>query len=153
MEKTEEQKMKIVLDEGAVMPTRAHQFDAGLDLYAPEMVVVPASYSQFGNVTVGAVTIDTGVHVQIPQGCVGMLKSKSGLNCHYGITGEGVIDSGYTGSIHVKLYNHTGKAFQILRGEKSSQLVILPCVLPDLEVVDHLDDTERGTGGFGSTGR
>ena len=49
MEKTEEQKMKIVLDEGAVMPTRAHQFDAGLDLYAPEMVVVPASYSQFGN--------------------------------------------------------------------------------------------------------
>ena len=53
----------------------------------------------------------------------------------------------------MKLYNHTGKAFQILRGEKISQLVILPCVLPDLEVVDHLEDTERGTGGFGSTGR
>ena len=96
---------------------------------------------------------DTGVHIQLPKNTVGFLKSKSGLNVKYGITSEGVIDVGYTGSIMVKLYNHSDKPYRVRKGDKISQLVILPCLLPELEVVDSLEDTERGTGGFGSTGR
>lgn len=127
------------------MPTRAHEFDAGLDLYSArnEVYIYPGESELF----------DTGVHVQLPQNTVGFLKSKSGLNVKHGITGEGVIDAGYTGSIMVKLYNHSYKIYRVSKGDKISQLVILPCLLPELEVVDSLEDTERGTGGFGSTGR
>ena len=88
--------MKIVLDEGAILPTRAHQDDAGLDLYARDGQVVCAKESA---------KFDTGVHIEIPPSMVGFLKSKSGLNVKHGITSEGVIDEGYTGSIVVKLYN------------------------------------------------
>lgn len=140
----EESGMKIKLEPWAIMPTRAHQFDAGLDIYAPEDQIVPAKE---------AAIFDTGVHVQLEPGTVGMLKSKSGLNVNHGILSEGVIDSGYTGSIVVKLYNLSGYDYHVKRGDKISQLVILPCILPDLEQVDELDESERGTGGFGSTGR
>ena len=136
--------MKIVLDPWASMPTRAHEFDAGLDLYsADDVYIYPISSELF----------DTGVHIQLPKNTVGFLKSKSGLNVKYGITSEGVIDVGYTGSIMVKRNNHSDKPYRVRKGDKISQLVILPCLLPELEVVDSLEDTERGTGGFGSTGR
>ena len=82
-----------------------------------------------------------------------MLKSKSGLNCKHGLVSEGVIDAGYTGSIVVKLYNHGASTYTVKAGEKISQLVILPIITPEPEVVDSLADTERGTGGFGSTGK
>lgn len=136
--------MKIMLDKGVKMPTRAHKTDAGLDLYAPEGVFVPAN---------GSAVIDTGVHIQLPPNTVGFLKSKSGLNVNHGLTGEGVIDVGYTGSIKVKLYNHKGSAYMINKGDKISQLVILPILTPELEVVDKLEATERGNNGFGSTGK
>ena len=127
------------------MPTRAHEFDAGLDLYsAYEDVYISPRESEL---------FDTGVHIQLPKNTVGFLKSKSGLNVKCGITSEGVIDAGYTGSIMVKLYNHSDTPYRVRKGDKISQLVILPCLLPELEVVDSLEDTERGTGGFGSTGR
>lgn len=127
------------------MPTRAHEFDAGLDLYsAYDGVYIHPGESEL---------FDTGVHIQLPQNTVGFLKSKSGLNVKSGITSEGVIDVGYTGSIMVKLYNHSDKPYRVRKGDKISQLVILPCLLPELEVVDSYEDTERGTGGFGSTGR
>ena len=136
--------MKIMLDEGAYMPTRAHSMDAGLDLYSPvDVMIMPQA----------SAVIDTGVLVELPPGSVGFLKSKSGLNVRHGILGEGVIDAGYTGSIRVKLYNHSGEEYYIQRGDKITQLVILPVILPDLEQVDRLEDTERGCGGFGSTGR
>ena len=136
--------MKIMLDDGAHMPTRAHSTDAGLDLYSPvDVIIMPQA----------SAVIDTGVHVELPPGSVGFLKSKSGLNVKYGILGEGVIDAGYTGSIRVKLYNHSEEGYYIRRGDKITQLVILPVILPDLEQVDRLEDTERGCGGFGSTGR
>lgn len=136
--------MKIMLDDGAYMPTRAHRTDAGLDLYSPvDVMIMPHA----------SAVIDTGVHVELPPGSVGFLKSKSGLNVRHGILGEGVIDAGYTGSIRVKLYNHGGEEYYIQRGDKITQLVILPVILPDLEQVEKLDDTERGCGGFGSTGR
>lgn len=136
--------MKIKLDPGAKMPTRAHETDAGLDLYSPVDALIYNGDS---------VTIDTGVHVEIPAGYVGMIKSKSGLNVRYNLTSEGVIDCGYTGSIVVKLYNHGRCAVSIEKGQKISQLVILPILLPELELVEDLEDTERGNGGFGSTGK
>ena len=126
------------------MPTRAHEADAGLDLYSRHTEIVCAKESAI---------FDTGVHIELPINTVGMLKSKSGLNVKHGITSEGVIDVGYTGSICVKLYNNSGYDYIVKRGDKISQLVILPILTPDLEEVDHLEDTERGDNGFGSTGR
>ena len=136
--------MKIMLDEGAVMPTRAHTYDAGLDLYSMEDGYIRCN---------GSHTFDTGVHVKIPQGCVGFVKSKSGLMVNHNITTDGTIDSGYTGSIKVKLFNHGGCEYKVKAGDKIAQLVILPCVLPSLEEVKSLEETARGKGGFGSTGR
>lgn len=153
--------MRVVLDKLAWKPTRAHPFDGGLDLYTPVDVIIPGctivgwvkSFILGGNAEVGCATIDTGVHIQIPEGYVGLIKSKSGLNVNYGLTGEGVIDAHYTGSIRVKLYNHTRHPYAFRSGEKIAQLVIVPCLLQEVEVVDSLEDTDRGDNGFGSTGR
>ena len=136
--------MKVMLDNGAYAPERAHKADAGLDLKSPTYIKVKAGE---------AVVIDTGVHVQIPEGYVGMLKSKSGLNVKYSLQGEGVIDSGYTGSIVAKIYHHGKKDILIEEGDKIIQLVILPIITPDIEIVDSLEETERGDNGFGSTGK
>lgn len=136
--------MKIKLDKWAYMPERAHKTDAGLDIRTPLDVTVPAR---------GAAVIDTGVHVEIPDGAVGFLKSKSGLNVNHGITSEGVIDTAYTGSIVAKLYNNSDEPYHFSRGDKITQLVILPILKPTLELVDELKATERGDNGFGSTGR
>lgn len=137
--------MKIMLDKGAHMPSRAHDTDAGLDLRTPIKVTVPAH---------GSAVIDTGVHVQLPPNTVGMLKSKSGLNVKHGITSEGVIDAGYTGAIKVKIYSHGDDDYAFEAGDKITQLVILPLAyVGELEQVSELDDSERGDGGFGSTGR
>ena len=143
----EDRTMNVMLDEGAFLPTRAHDADAGLDLYTPEDFML-LSFGEIDNYTV-----DTGVHVEIPAGYVGMIKSKSGLNVNRGIVTEGVIDAGYTGSIKVKLYN-LGKDIQnFQRGDKIAQLVILPIVTPAPVVVNKFAQTERGDNGFGSTGR
>lgn len=136
--------MKVLLDEGAFAPNRAHETDAGADLMSPIDIMVKAHDSA---------VIDTGVHVELPDGYVGMLKSKSGLNVKNGLVSEGVIDVGYTGSIRVKLYNHSDSDYNIHRGDKITQIVILPCIFPSVELVDKLEDTERGDSGFGSTGR
>ena len=136
--------MKVKLDPGAYMPKRAHPADAGLDLRSPVNEFVPSF---------GSAIIDTGVHVEIPEGYVGMLKSKSGLNVKHGLTSEGVIDSGYTGSIVVKLYNHSAKEYLVQKGDKISQLVIMPIFTPQLEIVSRLGETDRGDNGFGSTGK
>ena len=136
--------MKIKLEERAYMPERAHATDAGADLRTPYDVTVPAK---------GSAVIDTGVHIELPSNTVGMLKSKSGLNVKHGITSEGVIDVGYTGSIAVKLYNHSDKPYELKAGDKISQLVIMPILIPTFELVDDLADTERGNNGFGSSGR
>ena len=136
--------MNIVLDEGAFMPERAHNTDAGLDLKSPISFVVPAK---------GSYTVDTGVHVELPMHTAGFLKSKSGLNVNENTLCEGVVDVGYNGSIRAKLYNHGTEDVVIEKGQKITQLVILPIVTPTLRLVDKLSDTERGAGGFGSTGK
>lgn len=136
--------MKIKLDNGAKMPTRAYPTDAGLDIYARETQIVPAKESAI---------FDTGVHIELPDNCVGMLKSKSGLNVKHGITSEGVIDVGYSGSICVKLYNNSGYDYKVNEGDKISQLVILPILTPELELVEELEEHGRGNNGFGSSGK
>lgn len=137
--------MKVVLDEGAYMPTRAHPTDAGLDLRAKERVKIwPGSYAN----------IDTGVHIELPHGYYGKIESKSGLNTKHGIVAcGGVIDEGYTGSLIVTLYNLGDKAYIFEPGDKVVQLVIQQYLAPELELVDELSETDRGSGGFGSTGR
>ena len=145
-------KMRVKLDRGAKLPLRAHITDAGLDLCSRVEKIVPAR---------GSATFDTGVHIELPivnisgrrYATVGMLKSKSGLNVKHGITSEGVIDVGYTGSIVVKLYNHSDTDYKVLEGDKISQLVILPIITPQLELTDSFEVTERGDNGFGSSGR
>ena len=136
--------MKIVLDKGAKMPTRAHETDAGLDLYARETQIIPAKESAI---------FDTGVHIELPPNTVGFLKSKSGLNVAHDLVGEGVIDEGYTGSIKVKLYNLGGYDYKVNAGDKIIQLVILPINKPGLELVDELGESDRGNNGFGSSGK
>ena len=136
--------MNIILDNGAFMPEFAHKTDAGADLRSPVEAVVPAH---------GSVVIDTGVHVEIPEGYTIFLKSKSGLNVKHNLIGEGVVDALYTGSIKAKLYNLGDIDYQILRGDKIIQMVILPCAYCEFTRVDKFAETERGDGGFGSTGR
>ena len=135
----------VFLDQGAVMPRRAHAEDAGFDLFASRPDVVPAH---------GSVIIDTGVHVAIPEGYAGLVISKSGLMFGHDLVSDGLIDAGYTGSIHVKLFNLGETSYIVEKGDKVSQLVFVPIASPDLiRSTVPLDDTERGNGGFGSTGR
>ena len=135
-------KMKVVIDPGANIPTRAHRTDAGIDLYATKGGwIFPFSRKAF----------DTGFHVAIPEAYVGLLTSKSGLMLK-GITSRGTIDCGYTGSIKAVLFNHGWRFVRIKKGQKITQLVILPIITPELDIVDRLEDTKRGGGGFGSTG-
>lgn len=136
--------MKIKLDDGAFMPTRAYAYDGGLDLYAMKDQVVPAR---------GSAIFDTGVHIQLPPFTAGLIVSKSGLNFKHDIQNDGLIDIPYRGSINIKLYNHGDTDYLVHRGDKISQLVIVDIRIPHLKVVDELDETERGNNGFGSTGR
>ena len=150
--------MKVVLEKDAFMPTKAHEDDAGFDLYTPVPIrMSPNEVSKigYGSQPFGlqSVTIDTGVHIAIPKGYVGMIKSKSGLNVKRGLIAEGVIDSGYTGSIVVKMYNLSQYETHFKRGDKIAQLVVMPICTEKLEQAYELDDTDRGSGGFGSTGR
>lgn len=82
-----------------------------------------------------------------------MVKSKSGLMCKHGIVTDGTVDAGYTGSIRVCLYNRDGTSMSFKRGDKIAQLVIMPIITPDFEQVDEIEGSDRGAGGFGSTGR
>lgn len=137
-------KIRFTLDEGAYAPEKAHMQDAGFDLRVRERYVLEAH---------GSIRVDTGVHISIPTGYVGFLKSKSGLNVKHGLRGEGVIDAGYTGPIVVKMYNDTDTEHVFERGDKLIQLVILPIPMIELEEADSLEDTDRGADGFGSSGR
>lgn len=137
--------MKIVLEDGAYLPEKAHPTDAGYDLRTPKDCWIPVEHHT---------SIDTGVHIQIPEGFVGFIKTKSGLMTKDGIMTEGVIDSGYTGSIVVCVRNLGLHEKFFAAGDKIAQLVILPIGVPDsLEVVDNLEDTARGPKGFGSSGK
>lgn len=142
--------MNVLLDEGAFLPERAHDTDAGYDLRTPYDIVLPPWTAMHG---AGKCVIDTGVHIEIPEGYAGLLVSKSGLNTKHDITGTGLIDSGYRGSICVKLYNHGNEEYRFSRGDKVIQIILIPVMTPELTEAEELSDTDRGMDGFGSTGR
>jgi dUTP pyrophosphatase len=134
-----------MLEDGAYLPEKAHETDAGYDLRTPIPVRIPAG---------GSATIDTGVHIAIPEGFFGKLESKSGLNVKHNIVSlGGVIDAGYTGSVVIKLYNLGKQDYIFQTGEKIVQMIIQPCANFNIEQVKTLGDTERGDKGFGSSGR
>lgn len=136
--------VEVKLEPGAKLPTKAHAWDAGFDLYTPRSIYLAPGT---------AAAIDTGVHMCIPHGFVGMIKSKSGLNVKHGVSCEGVIDAGYTGTIVAKLYNNGSDPVSFTGGDKVTQIVILPIPEVELMEVRSFEETERGDNGFGSSGR
>jgi len=135
------------LDERARVPTRAHDGDAGLDLYALEdAVLAPGERA----------SVPTGIAVEIPPGQAGLVLPRSGLAARHGISvvnAPGLIDSGYRGEVRVLLLNTDGEqSFELSSGDRIAQLVLVRVELPTLVEVDSLTDSDRGVGGFGSSG-
>lgn len=136
------------LEDEAVLPTRAHKGDAGLDLYSSEAACLgPGQRSSIG----------TGVAVEIPEGHAGQVLPRSGLAREHGIAlvnSPGLIDSGYRGELRVLLLNtDPNESFKIEVGDRIAQLVIAPIALAEPVEVDTLTESARGNGGFGSSGR
>jgi dUTP pyrophosphatase len=136
------------LSEAARTPTRAHDGDAGFDLYAAE----PARLEPGQRASVG-----TGIAVAVPEGHAGLVLPRSGLAARHGITvvnAPGLVDAGYRGEVRVLLLNtDTAEPFEVAAGDRVAQLLITPFAAPELVELDELDDTVRGAGGFGSSGR
>lgn len=140
-----------LLHEDAKLPVRAHDSDAGLDLFSIEDAVVKAR---------GRLLVKTGIsiqlpfgHIELPFGYYGQVASKSGLSVKHGIeVGAGVIDEGYTGEVMVMLYNHSDDDFVINKGDKIAQLLVKPVSYCDVQQVNYVSDSDRGNNGFGSTG-
>lgn len=128
----------------AILPTRAHPDDAGLDLYSlEEQALEPGE----------GLVARTGIALAVPAGHVGLVADRSSLAKRGLKTAGGIIDAGYRGEIGVVLWNISGKPQLIARGERIAQLLIIPVATPAVRETADLGDTARGTGGFGSTGR
>ena len=137
------------LKSGATVPTMGSKFAAGADLYSAEDadVVIGLGETKF---------IGTGLAMEIPEGYVGLVYARSGLACKRGLAPAnkvGVVDSDYRGEIKVALHNHGKEAQTVEKGERIAQMVIAPYLSVNYEEADELSETERGEGGFGSTGR
>ena len=136
------------LNENAVTPTFGTEFSAGADLYsAEEEIVIAPGETKF---------IGTGIATEIPVGTVGLVYARSGLACKKGLAPAnkvGVIDSDYRGEIKVALHNHGNTPQTVLKGERVAQMVITPYYAVTYAEVETLNETVRGEGGFGSTGR
>lgn len=138
-----------LLREGAQLPTYGSAEAAGADLYAclPEPVTVHPGETVF---------VPTGFAMEVPKGCAGLIYARSGLACKRGLAPAnkvGVIDSDYRGEVIVALHNHSANPQTVAQGERIAQLVITPVFTPGFRQVETLDDTLRGQGGFGSTGK
>ena len=135
--------MNITLAPGATCPTRGTPFSGGLDLYSLQDVLI-TRHQQI---------VPTGVSMNIPEGHVGQIWSRSSMAAKNGVFREaGIIDSDYTGLIGVVMYSNEGE-YQIRKGDKIAQILIIPCLMVNPVVVDRLSSTVRGQGGFGSTGK
>lgn len=137
------------LNENAVIPTYGTEYAAGADLYAcmEETVTINPGETHF---------VKTGIAMEIPVGYAGLIYARSGLACKKGLAPAnkvGVIDSDYRGEIMVALHNHSNVSVNVEPGERIAQLVITPYITAAFNQVEELDDTQRGEGGFGSTGR
>ena len=137
------------LNENAIVPKYGTRFSAGADLYSCEGKAVTVEPHQ-------TVFIHTGIAIEIPDGLVGLVYARSGLASKRSLAAAnkvGVIDCNYRGEIIVSLHNHSDEPQTIEDKERAAQLVLTPCFVADFEEVDALSDTERGQGGFGSTGK
>lgn len=136
------------LTETAAAPTRAHDDDAGYDLRASEAATLPPG---------GRASVGTGIAVAIPEGHAGLVLPRSGLAARHGISlvnAPGLIDAGYRGELRVLLLNtDRAESFEVAPGDRIAQLVLVQHAAPELVEVASLDETARGVGGFGSTGR
>lgn len=134
------------LQADAFLPAYAHPGDAGMDLRSVESLVVPAGERRL---------VRTGLAMALPMGYEAQVRPRSGLALKHGITvlnSPGTIDAGYRGEVGVILLNTGKEDFQIGVGDKIAQLVIAPVTIAEICEVGELDDSERGAGGFGSTG-
>jgi dUTP pyrophosphatase len=140
-----ELKVKL-LNENGQAPAYAHPGDAGMDLRSSEAVVLePGGYRM----------VRTGISIALPAGTEGQVRPRSGLAAKHGISvvnAPGTIDEGYRGEVGVILINHGSEPFAIEIGDRIAQLLVKPVLRVSVSVVEALDDTARGAGGFGSTG-
>ncbi len=137
------------LNEKAILPIYSSKSAAGADLCAllDEPIAIAPGETVF---------VKTGLALEIPEGYVGLIYARSGLACKRGVAPAnkvGVIDSDYRGEIMVALFNHGENAQNIEPGERIAQIVITPYLTADFIQVEEITDTERASGGFGSTGR
>lgn len=135
------------LHANAELPTRAHENDAGLDLASN----IDATVGVRSRVTIG-----TGIALALPAGTAGLIYPRSGLASRYGLSlsnSVGVIDSDYRGEVMLTVINHGTRPFTISKGMRVAQMIVTPYCVPELVEVDHLDATERGTAGLGSSGK
>ena len=137
------------LRSGAKLPTYGTAEAAGADLYAcvPETVTIAPGETAF---------IPTGIALEVPTGCAGLIYARSGLACKQGLAPAnkvGVVDSDYRGEITVALYNHSSEVRTVASGDRVAQFIITPVLTPQYGWAEELSDTERAEGGFGSTGK
>jgi dUTP pyrophosphatase len=134
------------IDEKAILPRYAHDGDAGLDLFSVERKTIPPGES---------VIIRTGIVIQLPPHTEAQVRPRSGLALKHKITvlnTPGTIDYGYRGEVKVILFNHSKTEFVVEQGKKIAQMVIKPVLTVEVTQVEELSETQRGEGGFGSTG-
>jgi dUTP pyrophosphatase len=135
------------LDRELPIPSTAHIGDAAVDLHSRvDISLAPGERA----------SVATGIAVSIPEGYAGLILPRSGHASRHGVgvvNGPGLIDSGYRGEISVLLINHGASTVEFGRGERIAQLAVVPVPHVRWTEVDHLDETDRGVGGFGSTGR
>ncbi len=137
------------IQEAAILPTYGSEYAAGADLYAceAETVTIEAGQTRL---------IHTGLAMEIPEGMVGLIYARSGLASKRGLAPAnkvGVVDSDYRGEIMVALHNHGTEAQMVAHGERIAQMVFAPYYTAEFSESESLDGTERGAGGFGSTGK
>ena len=138
-----------ILKEGAKLPTYGSAQAAGADLYACLEKAVTIAPGE-------TVFVPTGIALEVPLGCAGLIYARSGMACKRGLAPAnkvGVVDSDYRGEIIVALHNHGNVPQTVEHGERVAQFVITPVLTPAYEMVKELSDTERNQGGFGSTGK
>ena len=128
----------------ARLPTRGSGGAVGYDLYSIDTVVIPPKHRAL---------LSTGIAVVLPPGVYGRVAPRSSLALKYGIqVGAGVIDPDYTGEVKVILFNHGHADFEVNKGDRIAQLILEKCDTPEVVEIGLLEETERGAGGFGSTG-
>lgn len=129
----------------AIFPTRGSDCSVGFDLYSAQTLTIePASHA----------IVFTDLSFKFPDGCYGRIAPRSGLAAKYMIdVGAGVIDPDFRGNVGVVLFNFRNEPFHISRGDRIAQLICEKAEFPTLEIVDSLEETGRGSGGFGSTGK